>query len=99
MTQYLLSTTASTYVRWKAPRSGVCRIQCFCRITWPTNLVLDVKTSVIGAGPQYPSGFSSLQFTANGISSPFTVAANMEVWVLVNTIGTSAEIELTPSFE
>lgn len=99
-TQYILSTTVGVYVRWKAPRSGMCRIQASCPITWPTSLVLDVKTSIDGSGPAYPSGFTSLQFSAAGICSPFYVHEGMDIWVLVNTLsGTSAEIRLTPSIE
>jgi len=99
-TQYILSTTAGLYVKWRAPKSGMCRIQVRSPHTWPSLLVLDVKTSVVGMGPAYPAGFTSLQFSAAGICNPFYVHEGMEIWVLVNTLsGTSADIETTPSIE
>lgn len=100
-TQYLLSTTAGVYVKWTAPKSGMCRIQADFNITWPSLLVLDVKTSIASVGPQYPAGFTSLQLSASSpICLPFYVQEGMEIWVLVNTISaTSAEAKVTPSIE
>lgn len=100
-TQYLNSLAVNVYVRWVAPKSGTCRINCLSRVSWPsggTSLILDVKTAIAGIGPQYPSGFTSLQFTANGICAPFYVNEGEEIWVVVNQKSTTeTEIELTPS--
>ena len=97
--QTLHTLTAGGRVLWVCPADGVARIECLSRLTWPAGLILDVQVSLSGTRFTYPSGFATLQFTANGICSAFSVAAGSYISVSVNTASaTDALIELTPSF-
>ena len=96
--QLIQSLTAGTRVVWQADQSGTCQIQADSPVTWPTSLVLDIQVGYNGIDFFVPSGFSSLQFTANGLCSPFEVRKGQFISVAVNTVSaTDALIEITPN--